>query len=77
LGEHGVRGLLVLTLLLDTVLIRVILPLLLQFEAFLAAAADLLGALRLVLELGRSGALWRPGRRDERLAIFVAVYDYC
>jgi hypothetical protein len=40
-----------LALLLDTILVRVVLSLLLELEAFLAATADLLGALLLILQL--------------------------
>ena len=77
LREHCIRGLLMLTLLLHPILVRVILPLLLKFEAFLAATADLLCSLRFVLKLRSSGALWWPWRGDERLPILVAVHDYC
>lgn len=77
LREHGVRGLLMLALLLHAILVRVILPLLLKFEAFLASTADLFCSLRLVLKLRRSRALGWPWRGDEGLPILAAVYDYC
>jgi hypothetical protein len=48
-----------LALLLDPILVRVVLPLLLEFEPFLAATADLLGSLLLILKLGCSRALRR------------------
>lgn len=51
LRQHSVSGLLMLALLLDTILVRVVLSLLLELEAFLAATADLLGALLLILQL--------------------------
>jgi len=59
LGENGVGRLLMLALLLDPILVRVVLPLLLEFEPFLAAAADLLGSLLLILKLGCPRALRR------------------
>lgn len=77
LREHCIRGLLVLSLLLHPILVRIILPLLLEFQAFLASTADLLRSLRLVLKLGRAWALWWPGRGHQWLPIFVAVRDYC
>ena len=73
LGEDGVGRLLMLALLLDPVLVRVVLPLLLEFEPCLAAAADLLRSLLLVLKLGCPRALWRAWRGDERLPAFASV----
>ena len=59
LRENSVGRLLMLALLLDPILVRVVLPLLLEFEPFLAAAADLLGSLLLILKLGCPRALRR------------------
>ena len=59
LRENSVGRLLMLALLLDPILVRVVLPLLREFEPFLAAAADLLGSLLLILKLGLPSALRR------------------
>ena len=65
-----------LTLLLHTILVRIVLPLLLELEPFLASTADLLRSLLLVLELRSSGTLSRAWRGDERLPILAGGHHF-
>ena len=65
-----------LTLLLYAILVRVVLSLLLEFEALLAPAADLLRPLLLVLQLGHGCALRRTWRGHKRLPVLGGVHYY-
>ena len=56
--EHCVGRLLMLALLLDSVLLRIVLALLMQFQPLLASAADLFGSLLLKVQLHCGSGDW-------------------
>ena len=67
--EHCVGRLLMLALLLDSVLLRIVLALLVQFQPLLASAADLFGSLLLKVQLHCGSSDWT--RRGEELLLYV------
>lgn len=71
LREHCVGRLLMLALLLDSVLLRIVLALLMQFQPLLASAADLLGSLLLEVQLHCGSSDWT--RRGEELLRHVGI----
>ena len=56
--EHCIGRLLMLALLLDSVLLRIVLALLVQFQPLLASAADLFGSLLLKVQLHCGSTDW-------------------
>ena len=70
LREHCIGRLLMLALLLDSVLLRIVLALLVQFQPLLASAADLFGSLLLKVQLHCGSSDWTWW--GEELLLYVA-----